>query len=1084
MKIRTKLLLALSPLLILLTMLIVFGRVQLNSYNDTSTTLETNYNLSVLATSIQRDIKDEAISLRSLLIYEDEDMIQREIKTIEEKSKRAAENIARLGTQAYTEEHKQIMSEINNNYIEFDHYKDQLIEYVLTGNRNAAIALMNDKSADIQQKFQDLISNLTKALETNMYASLEDEKDGFTKNVFVESIASTFITIFIIILLFRSIWSFSSRLNRTANVMSGIANGELDLTTEVEVKGSDEFDAVAKSFNHMTASLAEQMKKQQELTWTKSNIAEITTSITGAGTVESLAEMFLSKVVPLVGGNHAVFYVVDEDENESEAIFRLRASYAFRERKHMTTSFRAGEGLIGQCALEKTPITLSKVPSDYITVKSGLGEAPPLKLYLLPILFEGEVKGIVEIASFESLGDKEQTLLEELINDLGIILESIIGRIRQAKLLEETQMLMEEIQTQSEELQSQQDELKATNEELEQQTMTLRESEQRLQQQQEELEETNTELEEKTNRLEKQNRLYGEKNNQLEIARSELEEQARQLALSSKYKSEFLANMSHELRTPLNSMLILSNLLAENKDETLTGKQVEFAKTIHSSGKDLLSLINDILDLSKIESGKSNVKASLVSLNELAETIERSFRPVANEKHLEFYVVLNDDLPESIYTDDAKLQQVLKNLLANAFKFTEQGEVRLDISTASTNGNQSVIQFSVKDTGIGIAKDKLDLIFEAFQQVDGTISRRYGGTGLGLSISKEIAFLLGGKITVQSEEGNGSIFSLLVSDYQEEMNEEIEKAYQEAVVTVENVQPTLKGTPIISEPAVVKQSTNENSHILKLLIVEDDLTQRNSMMELLGDMDVIMKAVSTGTEALDELRRNKFDCLILDLGLTDITGFDLLEKIKDEYDHLKVFIYTGRDITHEEEQYLNKYADIIIIKNQHSPQRLKEELALYVTKRRAAKDNVISEGIDKQLDNNILEGKKVLLVDDDIRNVYALSSTLEQYGMEISFAENGIEALQILREDPSFQLIITDIMMPEMDGYEAMKQIRQMPTYEHHPIIALTAKAMTGDREKSLQAGASDYIMKPVNTDQLISLIKVWLFRHEGAEVE
>ena len=600
----------------------------------------------------------------------------------------------------------------------------------------------------------------------------------------------------------------------------------------------------------------------------------------------------------------------------------------------MTTSFRSGEGLIGQCALEKKPITLSKVPSDYITVKSGLGEATPLTLYLLPILFEGEVKGIIEIASFESFNEKEQTLLEELINDLGIILESIIGRIKKAKLLEETQILLEEIQTQSEELQSQQDELKATNEELEQQTMTLRESEQRLQQQQEELEETNTELEEKTNGLEKQNRLYEEKNNQLEIARNELEEKARQLALSSKYKSEFLANMSHELRTPLNSMLILSNLLADNKDETLTEKQVEFAKTIHSSGKDLLGLINDILDLSKIESGKTNVKASHVSLNELAETIERNFRPVANEKHLGFHVVLQDDLPEFIYTDDAKLQQVLKNLLANAFKFTEQGEVRLEVSNVLTNDNHSFIQFSVKDTGIGIAKEKLELIFEAFQQVDGTISRKYGGTGLGLSISREIAILLGGKITLESEEGNGSTFSLLVSDYQEEMNEKLEEEYQEVAVTVEDVQPRLKDTSILVEPTIEKQSIEENSHIIKLLIVDDDLTQRNSIMELLGDMDVIMKAVSTGTEALDELRRNNFDCLILDLGLTDTTGFDLLENVKDRYDHLKVFIYTGRDITPEEEHYLNKYADIIIIKNQHSPQRLKEELGLYVIERK------------------------------------------------------------------------------------------------------------------------------------------------------
>ncbi|MDW0117198.1 response regulator [Sporosarcina thermotolerans] len=1079
MKIRTKLMLALSPLVILLVVLGISGRIQVGSYNKINSTLETNYDQFVLATSIQRDIKNEVISIRNLLINEDEELVQKEITKIEEESKRVSKNIARLGTHAFTEKQLLIMDELDNKYTAFDHYKDQLIGYVLTGNKNAAITLMNDNSETIQKEFEDLISELSTSFETNMYTSLEGERDGFTRNVLIESILSIVITIIITILLFRSIWSFSSRLNRMANVMGGISNGKLDLATEVEVIGKDEFDAVATSFNQMTAALGKEMKVQQDLTWTKSNIAAITTSISGAKTIESLTESFLSQIVPLVGGSHAVFYVVDENEDELDTVFTLRASYAFRERKHMTTSFRTGEGLIGQCAFEKKPITFSNVPSDYITVKSGLGEAPPLNLYLLPILYEGEVKGIIEIASFEPIHDKEQILLEELVNDLGIILESIIGHIKQAKLLEETQMLMEEIQTQSEELQSQQDELKATNEELEQQTITLRDSEQRLQQQQEELEETNTELEEKTNRLEKQNKLFEEKNQQLEIASIELEEKARQLALSSKYKSEFLANMSHELRTPLNSMLILSNLLADNKDKTLSGKQVEFAKTIHTSGKDLLALINDILDLSKIESGKSDVKASNVSLNELADTIERSFRPVANEKHLGFHIDLHDDLPEFIYTDDAKLQQILKNLLANAFKFTEKGEVRLEVSSVASEDNHSTIQFTVKDTGIGIAKEKRDLIFEAFQQVDGTISRKYGGTGLGLSISKEIALLLGGKITLESREGTGSTFSFIVGDYKEEMAEKLVIAHQESAITVENVQP-LKEPFIKPEPATEKQSIDENSHIIKLLIVDDDLTQRNSIMELLGDMDVIMKAVSTGKEALDELRRNNFDCLILDLGLTDITGFDLLENLKDEDKQLKIFIYTGRDITAAEEHYLNKYADIIIIKDQHSPQRLKEELGLYLMNKRTDSENFIAEDHDKQLHNKELEGKKVLLVDDDIRNIYALSSTLEQYGMDISFAENGIEALRILNDDPNFNLIITDIMMPEMDGYEAMKQIRQLPSYKHHPIIALTAKAMKGDREKSLMAGASDYIMKPVDNDQLLSLIKVWLFRHEG----
>ncbi|MDN4607165.1 response regulator [Sporosarcina highlanderae] len=1070
MKIRTKLLLALSPLLILLLILIGFGRFQMAKYNDISNTLETNYNLSVLATSIQRDIKDEAISLRNLFIYEDEDLIQREISMLEEHSEQVSENIARLRALASTDEPIRIIGEINNQYSVFNLYKARLIEFIVTGKRNDAFVLMKENSAVIQKEFQDLISDLTLALETNMYASLETEKQGFTKIVLVESIVSIVITIGIIVLLFRSIWSFSTRLNKMANVMGGIANGRLDLTTKVDVKGRDEFDEVADSFNQMTSSLEEQMMRQQDLSWINSNIAEITMSMSGARTVESLTDTFLSKIVPLIGGSHAVFYVVEDEVEEIEAIFKLRASYAFRERKHMTTTFRSGEGLIGQCALEKKPITLSKVPSDYITVKSGLGEAAPLTLYLLPILFEGEVNGVVEIASFEPIIEKEKTLLEELINDLGMILESVIGRIKQAKLLEETQILMEEIQAQSEELQTQQDELKATNEELEQQTTTLRQSEEKLQLQQEELEQTNVELEEKAHLLEKQNQKFEMKNVELEKVRVELEEQARQLNLSSKYKSEFLANISHELRTPLNSLLILSNLLSENKEETLSPKQVKFAKTIHASGKELLSLINDILDLSKIESGKMNLNLSKVFIKDIAEYIESNFRIMASDKNLGFKIELQDGLPEFIYSDEVKINQVLKNLLSNAFKFTNSGEVRLSVGVDYSSTQPSVV-FSVSDTGIGIAEENQALIFEAFQQVDGTTSRRFGGTGLGLSISKEIANLLNGKIFLYSLEGKGSTFSFQVGNYKDEESfdspREVHIEREDVQISNEKVETEILPAPLVDD------------QIKKLLIVDDDLNQRNSLMELISDMDFILKAVSTGAEALVELKRRQFDCVIVDLGLTDISGFKLIEDILGIDKSLKIFVYTGKDLSSKEELLLNQHAHAIIIKDEHSPQRLKEELSLYLNETSILVKN---EGyVEKDhIDMTGLEGKKVLLVDDDVRNVFAISSTLEHYGMDIRFAENGIECLNLLKEDPSVDIIIMDIMMPEMDGYQTIHELRRNPKFHDVPIISLTAKAMKEDREKILKVGASDYIMKPVDSKQLMSLLKVWLFKEKG----
>ncbi|MEI2400980.1 sensor histidine kinase, partial [Paenibacillus phytohabitans] len=484
-------------------------------------------------------------------------------------------------------------------------------------------------------------------------------------------------------------------------------------------------------------------------------------------------------------------------------------------------------------------IILTDVPSDYVRVSSGLGEASPLDIYVLPIVFEGDVKAIVEIASFKLFSDTQQNFLEELMNSLGIIIESVMGRIRLATSLEESQTLMEEVQAQSEELQTQQEELRATNEELEEQTQALRQSEEKLQVQQEELEQTNADLEEKAMSLADQNKRFEQTNREVEAARAELEEKAKQLALSSKYKSEFLANMSHELRTPLNSLLILSKLLTDNPDGNLSSKQVEYSSTIYSAGNDLLALINDILDLAKIESGKMEVNPSQVVIEDLADFAEKGYRPVANEKGLKFTVDVKKGVPSYLYSDEQKVQQVLRNLLSNAFKFTSVGEVKLEISSYQKVNEKPYLAFSVIDSGIGIPAEKQGLIFEAFQQADGTTSRKYGGTGLGLSISREIASLLGGEIILQSEEGKGSTFTFIVGEYQ--LGTEQQEAIKEAAASYEQI---IERLPKREKTKIVEQEVpviDEHSQIKRLLLIDDDPLQRIALMEYIGVMDIIIK---------------------------------------------------------------------------------------------------------------------------------------------------------------------------------------------------------------------------------------------------
>jgi HAMP domain-containing protein/CheY-like chemotaxis protein len=991
--------------------------------------------------------------------------------------------------------------------------------------------------------------------------------------------------------------ALTTQLRAIAEVTTAVTNG--DLTRSITVDARGEVEELRDNINQMITNLRETTEVNAQQDWLNTNMARFGGMLQGQRDLKQVSRLVMSELTPLVGAQHGGFFINELDAENEE--LRLVASYAYRRRKGVANKFEFGEGLVGQAALERKSILLTQAPEDYITISSGLGEAAPVNVVVVPVLFEDQVMAVVELASFTPYSDAHLTFLEQLSETLGVVLNTIVATMRTEELLQQSQGLTLELQSQSEELQAQRDELERTNRELEEQARSLKASEELLQQQQEELQQSNEELEEKAALLAEQNARIEQKNAEVELARLELEEKAEQLALSSKYKSEFLANMSHELRTPLNSLLILAKLLADNQEDTLNEKQVEFAQTIYNAGSDLLELINDILDLSKVEAGKMEVRPAEVAPSSIGDFVDRTFQPVAEQQGLQFDVILAEGLPASIVTDEQRLQQILKNLLSNAFKFTGSGGVTLRVFQAADDRTA----FEVSDTGIGIAADKLRLIFEAFQQADGTTSRRYGGTGLGLSISREIARLLGGEITVQSTPEEGSVFTLylppvapepdlfddadlpllrdanadadvfdptvllaaepavpddradigdadrvvlIVEDDEEfariELDMARDRGFKGIVATrgdeglalahefrpdaiildmrlpvrdgwevldhlkrhpetrhipvhivsavVENggAQAALRAgavavleKPVAAErlqEAFARMSEFVDRRVSKLLVVDDDEDQRNAIVELLSDDDIEITTVGSSEEALEALAANGYDCMVLDLKLPKMSGFALLEKVKeDEFHHmLPVIVYTGRDLTRREETRLQKYAETIIVKDVRSPERLLDETALFLH-RVEAKLPADKRRMLEQLHSadEVFKDKKVLIADDDVRNVFALASVLERHGMHVRFAENGNEALAVLNEEPEIDLVLMDIMMPELDGYETMQRVREQERFAKLPIISLTAKAMKGDREKTIASGASDYITKPVDVDQLLSLLRVWLYR-------
>jgi signal transduction histidine kinase/CheY-like chemotaxis protein/HAMP domain-containing protein len=1003
--------------------------------------------------------------------------------------------------------------------------------------------------------------------------------------------------------------NLTTQVRAIAEVATAVTKG--DLTRSIAVEAQGEVAELKDNINEMIRNLRDTTRKNMEQDWLKTNLAKFSRMLQGQRDLAAVSQLILSDLAPLVTAHHGVFYVVEPGADEP--MLKLLASYAYKDRKHVSSEFRLGEGLVGQCAVERRMLLINQVPTDYIQISSGLGEAPPHSIVVLPVLFEGEVKAVLELATFDQFDEIRLTFLEQLAESIGIVLNTIAANMRTEELLKQSQALTEG-------LQSQQEALTETNKRLEQQTRSLQKSEDLLRSQQDELQKTNLELEEKAHLLASQKAEVERKNKEVEQAKVALEEKAEQLALISKYKSEFLANMSHELRTPLNSLLILSQILTENSDGNLTSKQVGFAQTIHSSGSDLLDLINDILDLSKIESGTMAVDITTVPFAEMRKFVDSTFRQVADLKGLQFDVHLGSSLPPAIQTDSKRLQQVLKNLLSNAFKFTERGSVslRAGVATSGWNAEQemlnaanTVIAFSVTDTGIGIPKEKHGVIFEAFQQGDGTTSRKYGGTGLGLSISRQITRLLGGEIKIESSPGQGSTFTLylpliypaqpvetasldedgmggvgtlvepaksvltassrvvLAPVVERAINDDratieegdrvlliaeddpnfaqilldlarergfkgvvaqsadralaLAREYQPTAVTLDLRLPDADGWTILDRlkhdastrhipvhiisveenwqrglrlgaiDFMTKPATKESLSkalttlhefvdrpVKRLLVVEDDVVQQRSIAELIGDGDVLTTTVSTGADALEALQRESFDCMVLDLGLPDMTGFQLITRVKGEIGlrKLPTIVYTGKQLSKREEAELRRMAESVVIKDAQSPERLLDETALFlhrVTARLPESKRRMLEQLHRT--DPVLTGRKALVVDDDVRNIFALTTFLERSEMSVIYAESGREGIARLQDTPDVDVVLMDVMMPEMDGYETMRAIRDMPGFRNLPIIAVTAKAMKGDREKCIEAGASDYIAKPVDMEQLLSLLRVWLYR-------
>ena len=966
--------------------------------------------------------------------------------------------------------------------------------------------------------------------------------------------------------------NLTTQVRAIGEVATAVTKG--DLTRSIQVAARGEVAYLKDNINQMIRNLKETTEHNTEQDWLKTNLARLTRMLQGQRDVITVSRMLLSELAPLVSSQHAVMYLMQPSGKTPNTTMRLTliASYGYQVRKNLSMEWAVGEGAVGQAAFEKQRILITNLPEDYVQIVSGLGQAAPRNIVILPILFEGQVKAVIELASFERFQAIHLNFLDQLAEGLGIVFNSIETASSTEALLQQSQSLAGELKAQQDELQK-----------------------------------TNAELEQKARQLSAQNAEVERQNREIDFARRNLQEKAEQLALTSKYKSEFLANMSHELRTPLNSLLLLAEQLRQNRNQNLSEKQLEMVKVIHESGSDLLHLINDILDLSKIEAGSVTLDIEDVPASELIDHAEQTFRHLAEAKGLAFLLDFAPELPPFIRTDGQRLKQILKNLLSNAIKFTSKGSVTLSAYVARSGWSTDhqvlaraplVIAFTVQDTGIGIAKSKQKLIFEAFQQADTSTSRRYGGTGLGLAISREIAYLLGGELRAESEEGVGSTFTfylpqqlsgiarakpepsvpiysravssprpsvselsrtsirddratispqdsllLIVEDDPifaralQDMAQErgfktlvtasgeeglhLARKYRPDAITLDLILPDMDGwdvaqqlrtdqetgdipvhvisirdrptvtqqrciTSYTPKPADIGTLVQVFSHITHkmprpiraLLVIQKDPVRQQAIMESLKSNDVDLDAVSSAGEALDALHSRPYHGVVLDLDLPDMDGLALLQEIRDDLALTKipVIVYTAGLLSNEVKDRLRQLNTVVIAESERSLGQLKLETAQFLhrvqndlpEKKRTAPEKSKSSRED-------LEGKRALVVDDDVRNLFALTGLLENQGMVVVTAQSAEEAIAILHETPDFDIVLMDIMMPEMDGYQAIQKIRSDPRFKQLPIIALTAKAMKGDRETCLAAGATDYASKPVDSEQLLTQIRMWI---------
>ncbi|HKZ38056.1 MAG TPA: response regulator, partial [Chryseolinea sp.] len=986
--------------------------------------------------------------------------------------------------------------------------------------------------------------------------------------------------------------NLTTQVRSISEVASAVTKGDLTRTIRVDAKG--ELEALKDTINQMITNLRETTLRNQDQDWLKSNLAKFTQMLQGQKDLNTVTKRILSELAQVVTAHYGAFYILQQDEDTQNTKLKLFAAYAYKEEKNIPKEFEIGEGLVGQCAFEKERILLTNVPQGYVKITSGLGKSKPSNLIILPVLFENDVKAVIELASLDTFSETHLDFLGQLTESIGIVLNTIETNSRTEELLAQSQSLAGELKTQ-----------------------------------QEELRRTNDELQDKALLLVKQKDEVEAKNKEVEEARKSLEEKAEQLTLTSKYKSEFLANMSHELRTPLNSLLILAQQLYENSEGNLNDKQIRYAKTIHSCGDDLIQLINDILDLSKIESGFISTNISTVRISEIASFVETTFKPISEARNLRFRIETDYSLPSSMETDIQRLNQILKNLLSNAFKFTEKGEVHLKISEARNSwkpGNlnldhaKKVIAFSITDTGIGIPQEKQLIIFEAFQQAEGSTSRKYGGTGLGLSISRGLAELLGGTIELESRAGYGSTFTLylpldivptmpsknapqslqtlqqqlqidtdpreintllgnlritnegienrnldIVSEMINETGDDrtnilpsekvvlvveddlrfgkivIDKAHEHGLkaivatnylevfdfinrfspiaITLDVKLPDTSGWKVIDllrndltyrhipihvisgeENRLLALKRGARSFLLKpldndllnelfndivtysnketksILVVEDNELDSSQIAKMHREDSLSVTIATTGKEALELVKSQEFDCIILDYTLPDMSGNDLIHEVSKAKKKLTpVIVYSAKDFSKIELSNVNLNSSSLVVKGVNSIEHLLEETVSHLHinhKHLAPEKRRIIENIRNKED--ILTGKNILVVDDDVRNLFALTTVFERFNINVVTAESGKEAINILNENSKIEMVLMDIMMPEMDGYETTQKIRREHKNSTLPIIAVTAKAMKGDRIKCIEAGASDYITKPVKIDQLLSLMRLW----------